>query len=125
MVKSCKMLATINQSFFKHCFLLHSTFNFVLNQERLRAWEAREAKRANDYENYATKEKRRQEEQEREARKLKEFLEDYDDERDDAKFYRGRELQRRLADRYVRLFFGAFLFVQLVTFSCLKGKGGS
>ena len=71
------------------------------HQERLRAWEAREAKRANDYENYATKEKRRQEEQEREARKLKEFLEDYDDERDDAKFYRGRELQRRLADRYV------------------------
>lgn len=68
-------------------------------QERLRAWEAREAKRANDYENYATKEKRKQEEQEREARKLKEFLEDYDDERDDAKFYRGRELQRRLADR--------------------------
>ena len=34
------------------------------------------------------------------ARKLKEFLEDYDDERDDPKFYKGRELQRRLADRY-------------------------
>lgn len=33
------------------------------------------------------------------ARKLKEFLEDYDDERDDPKFYKGRELQRRLADR--------------------------
>merc|ERR1719352_1162400 len=36
---------------------------------------------------------------EREGRKLKEFLEDYDDERDDPKFYKGRELQRRLADR--------------------------
>ena len=31
---------------------------------------------------------------------MKEFLEDYDDERDDPKFYKGRELQRRLADRY-------------------------
>ena len=70
-------------------------------QERLRAWEAREAKRANDYENHNGKEKRKLEEQEREARKLKEFLEDYDDERDDSKFYRGRELQRRLADRFV------------------------
>ena len=40
---------------------------------------------------------------EREGRKLKEFLEDYDDERDDPKFYKGRELQRRLADRFVVL----------------------
>ena len=31
---------------------------------------------------------------------MKEFLEDYDDERDDPKFYKGRELQRRLADRF-------------------------
>jgi RNA-binding protein 25 len=28
-----------------------------------------------------------------------EFLEDYDDEKDDIKYYRGRELARRLADR--------------------------
>merc|ERR1712098_534506 len=68
-------------------------------QERLRAWETREGKKAKEYENYIAKEKRKQEEQEREARKLKEFLEDYDDERDDSKFYRGRELQRRIADR--------------------------
>lgn len=27
------------------------------------------------------------------------FLEDYDDERDDPKYYKGRELQRRLAER--------------------------
>ena len=41
-------------------------------------------------------------EEEKELRtKLKEFLEDYDDERDDPKFYKGRELQRRLADRLV------------------------
>ena len=32
---------------------------------------------------------------------MKEFLEDYDDERDDSKFYKGRELQRRIADRLV------------------------
>lgn len=27
------------------------------------------------------------------------FLEDYEDERDDPKYYKGRELQRRLAER--------------------------
>ena len=47
------------------------------------------------------KERKKVEEMEREGRKLKEFLEDYDDERDDPKFYKGRELQRRLADRLV------------------------
>ena len=31
---------------------------------------------------------------------MKEFLEDYDDERDDPKFYKGREMQRRLQDRW-------------------------
>lgn len=30
---------------------------------------------------------------------LEQFLEDYDDERDDPKYYKGRELQRRLAER--------------------------
>jgi RNA-binding protein 25 len=45
------------------------------------------------------KEKKKSEESEREGRKLKEFLEDYDDERDDPKFYKGREIQRRLQDR--------------------------
>lgn len=30
---------------------------------------------------------------------IQQFLEDYDDERDDPKYYKGRELQRRLADR--------------------------
>ncbi|KAK9881568.1 hypothetical protein WA026_016442 [Henosepilachna vigintioctopunctata] len=41
----------------------------------------------------------REEEREKDAKRLKEFLEDYDDERDDIKFYKGRELQRRLAER--------------------------
>ncbi|XP_017477161.1 PREDICTED: RNA-binding protein 25-like [Rhagoletis zephyria] len=39
------------------------------------------------------------EEREKEAKRLKEFVEDYDDERDDHKYYKGRELQRRLGDR--------------------------
>jgi len=68
-------------------------------QERLRAWETREGKKAKEYEAYSFKEKKKSEEQEREGRKLKEFLEDYDDERDDPKFYKGRELQRRLGER--------------------------
>ena len=51
------------------------------------------------------KERKKVEEMEREGRKLKEFLEDYDDERDDPKFYKGRELQRRLADRFVIYYF--------------------
>jgi len=68
-------------------------------QERLRSWEVREAKKAKDYEKDKSKEKKKADEQEREAKKLKEFLEDYDDERDDPKFYKGRELTRRQSDR--------------------------
>lgn len=68
-------------------------------QERLRLWEARENKKGKEYTKETIKEKKKVEEAEREGRKLKEFLEDYDDERDDPKFYKGREIQRRLADR--------------------------
>jgi len=71
----------------------------AIYQERLRLWEAREGKKGKEYAKEAAKEKKKTEETEREARKLKEFLEDYDDERDDPKFYKGREIQRRLADR--------------------------
>jgi len=71
----------------------------LIYQERLRLWEARESKKGKEYTKESQKEKKKGEETEREARKLKEFLEDYDDERDDPKFYKGRELQRRLADR--------------------------
>lgn len=71
----------------------------AIYQERLRLWELREAKKGKEYAKEALKEKKKIEEVEREARKLKEFLEDYDDERDDPKFYKGREIQRRLQDR--------------------------
>ena len=67
----------------------------------MRAWETREGKKGKEYEKERLKERKKVEEMEREGRKLKEFLEDYDDERDDPKFYKGRELQRRLADRLV------------------------
>ncbi|XP_046400942.1 RNA-binding protein 25-like isoform X1 [Ischnura elegans] len=68
-------------------------------QERLRNWEGRERRKAKEQEKERERERLRQEEQSREAKRLKEFLEDYDDERDDPKFYKGRELQRRLAER--------------------------
>lgn len=68
-------------------------------QERLRNWEMRERRRTKDYEKEKEKELNREEEREKEAKRLKEFLEDYDDERDDSKYYKGRELQRRLAER--------------------------
>lgn len=48
---------------------------------------------------YRLKELLRQEERETDAKRLKEFVEDYDDERDDSLYYRGRELQQRLAER--------------------------
>lgn len=68
-------------------------------QERLRNWELRERRKAKDYERDQERERCREEDREREAKRLKEFLEDYDDERDDPKYYKGKELQRRLSDR--------------------------
>ncbi|KFB53645.1 AGAP004546-PA-like protein [Anopheles sinensis] len=68
-------------------------------QERLRNWEARERRKAKDYEKEREKDRCKEEEREKEAKRLKEFLEDYDDDRDDPKYYKGRELQRRLAER--------------------------
>lgn len=68
-------------------------------QARLMAWERRESKKAKDYEKEKKKEKQKAEDMEREAKKLKEFLEDYDDEKDDPKYYRGRELARRMSVR--------------------------
>ena len=66
-------------------------------------WEVREGKKGKEYTKESAKEKKKAEEVEREGRKLKEFLEDYDDERDDPKFYKGREMQRRLQDRSLLL----------------------
>lgn len=68
-------------------------------QERLRNWELRERRKIKDYEKEKEKELNKEEEREKEAKRLKEFLEDYDDERDDPKYYKNRELQRRLAER--------------------------
>lgn len=68
-------------------------------QERLRNWELRERRKAKDYERDSERERCREEDREREAKRLKEFLEDYEDERDDPKYYKGKELQRRLSDR--------------------------
>lgn len=68
-------------------------------QERLRNWEIRERRQIKEYEKAKEKELNKEEEREKEAKRLKEFLEDYDDERDDPKYYKSRELQRRLAER--------------------------
>ncbi|XP_037049095.1 RNA-binding protein 25 isoform X2 [Bradysia coprophila] len=68
-------------------------------QERLRNWEIRERRQIKEYEKTKEKELNKEEEREKEAKRLKEFLEDYDDERDDPKYYKSRELQRRLAER--------------------------
>jgi len=68
-------------------------------QARLMAWERRESKKAHDYGKDKKKEKQKADDTEKEAKKLKEFLEDYDDEKDDPKYYRGRELARRMSVR--------------------------
>ncbi|CAG9767816.1 unnamed protein product [Ceutorhynchus assimilis] len=68
-------------------------------QERLREWEIRERRKAKEYEKERERERIKEEEREREAKRLKEFLEDYDDEKDDIKYYKGRDLQRRIAER--------------------------
>lgn len=68
-------------------------------QRRLREWEKREAEKARKYAIRASEEQDRKQLEEQEARKLKEFLEDYKDDRDDARFYRGSALARRLAER--------------------------
>jgi RNA-binding protein 25 len=54
----------------------------------LRHWESRERKKLRDYDKLELKEKERIEEQQKQAVWLKQFLEDYDDERDDAKYYK-------------------------------------
>ncbi|XP_015111290.1 RNA-binding protein 25 [Diachasma alloeum] len=68
-------------------------------QERLRAWETRERRKQKEYEKESEKKRGKREAREKEAKRLKEFLEDYDDDRDDAKYYKGKELARRLEER--------------------------
>lgn len=57
-------------------------------QKRLRNWEAREIRKAKEHKKYEMKQELRKNEEVREIRKLKQFLEDYDDDRDDAKYYK-------------------------------------
>uniref|UniRef100_A0A7E4W4I4 PWI domain-containing protein n=1 Tax=Panagrellus redivivus TaxID=6233 RepID=A0A7E4W4I4_PANRE len=67
-------------------------------EKRLRKWEEKELAFARDHEAEREKQRKRQKQREREARKLKIFHEDYDDDVDDAKYYRGDSLvQRRKA----------------------------
>lgn len=70
-------------------------------QERLRAWEARERRKLKEYDKENDKKRAKRDAREREAKRLKEFLEDYDDDRDDSKYYKGKELSRRLEERAV------------------------
>lgn len=68
-------------------------------QERLKEWEVREKRKQKEYIKEMDKERVKTEAREKEALRLKEFLEDYDDERDDAKYYKGKELQKKMAER--------------------------
>lgn len=68
-------------------------------RRRLRDWEKREMEKERDHIRRKNEEYERKALEEQETTKLKEFLEDYKDERDDARFYKGSALARRLADR--------------------------
>jgi len=70
-------------------------------QERLRKWESRERKKHQEYEREKDREKKKQEDLQEEAQNLRDFFEDYDDDVEDPKYYKGSNLQRRLADREV------------------------
>lgn len=68
-------------------------------RRRIREWEKRESDKERDHIRRKNEELERKALEEQETTKLKEFLEDYKDERDDARFYKGSALARRLADR--------------------------
>uniref|UniRef100_A0A5K3EUQ6 PWI domain-containing protein n=1 Tax=Mesocestoides corti TaxID=53468 RepID=A0A5K3EUQ6_MESCO len=70
-------------------------------QSRLRQWESRERKKQAEYDREKEREKKKQDEVQAEARSLLEFFEMYDDDVEDAKFYKGSALQHRLADREI------------------------
>lgn len=65
-------------------------------QEKRKQWELRENQKKKELAKESAKKKMIEEERERNAKKLKEFLEDYDDDKDDQKYYKGRELQKRI-----------------------------
>lgn len=65
-------------------------------QEKRKQWEIRENQKKKELAKERSKKQMVEEERERNAKKLKEFLEDYEDEKDDLKYYKGRELQKRI-----------------------------
>ncbi|XP_017487215.1 PREDICTED: RNA-binding protein 25-like [Rhagoletis zephyria] len=71
----------------------------VAYQRRLRDWESREKRKAKDYERESINEARIKEEEEIEKQKLKQFLQDYDDDKHDQKYYKGRNMHKRMAER--------------------------
>ncbi|XP_050528271.1 RNA-binding protein 25 [Daktulosphaira vitifoliae] len=68
----------------------------IAYQEKRKQWEVRENQKKKELAKERAKKQMIEEERERNAKKLKEFLEDYDDEKDDVKYYKGRELQKRI-----------------------------
>ncbi|XP_001947291.1 RNA-binding protein 25 [Acyrthosiphon pisum] len=65
-------------------------------QEKRKQWEIRENQKKKELSKERAKKQMIEEERERNAKKLKEFLEDYDDDKDDQKYYKGRDLQKRI-----------------------------
>ncbi|XP_025208125.1 RNA-binding protein 25-like [Melanaphis sacchari] len=68
----------------------------IAYQEKRKQWEIRENQKKKELSKERAKKQMIEEERERNAKKLKEFLEDYDDEKDDQKYYKGRDLQKRI-----------------------------
>ena len=68
-------------------------------QKRLRSWEQREERKDRELREYIRRERETKELEMREVKKLKVFLEDYDDDKDDAKYYRYEGLKERMRDR--------------------------
>ncbi|PAA72027.1 hypothetical protein BOX15_Mlig016344g1 [Macrostomum lignano] len=68
-------------------------------QQELKHWTQREKKKARDAERERERELRRRDKEAHEAREMRNFLAEYDDELDDAKFYRGDAFRGRLRER--------------------------
>lgn len=72
-------------------------------QRRLQKWEDREVRKSREIEARKRREEERREDEEKEAIRLKIFLQDYDDDRDDAKYYRSKILVQRLKERRIEM----------------------
>lgn len=72
-------------------------------QRRLQKWEDRESRKTREIESRKRRDADRKEAEVNEAARLKMFLEDYDDDRDDAKYYRSKQLSQRLKERQIEV----------------------